>query len=222
MQTPSTCLKLSALIVLAASAVLPAIAQAPGSGPTSTVVYVAGDDLVIKSATGKLLNYSVPGGAKFTVGGKQVDISGLTPGTKITAPINTGSDALIVTSVAVVKGKVYGVTPPDGVTLSLAEGTKDLTVPAGTTFMVDGKKLKVSELKANMMVEATIVTADTTGTAATTAPAQSGALLVAKVGAAAEDLPAAGTHLPLFAALGLSCLALGFVLLTYRKPVNQI
>jgi len=222
MQTPSTCLKLSALIVLAASAALPAVAAGPASGSTSTVVYSGGDDLVIKSADGKLLNYTVPAGTKFTAGGKQVALSSLTPGTKLTAPVSTGSEPLIVTGVNVVKGKVYGVTPPDGVTLSLAEGTKDLVVPSGTTFMVDGKKLGVSDLKNNMMVEATIVTADTTGASATSTPPQSGALLVAKVGAAAEDLPAAGTHLPLFAALGLSCLALGFMLLTYRKPVNQL
>jgi hypothetical protein len=222
MQTPSTCLKLSALIVLAASAVLPAVAQAPSSGPTSTVVYVAGNDLVIKASDGKLLNYSVAAGTKFTTGGKQVPITGLTPGTKLTAPVSAGSDPMIVTGVTVVKGKVYGVTPPEGVTLSLAEGVKDLTVPTGTTFMVDGKKLSVGELKANMVVEATIVTADTTGTSASSTPPLSGALLVAKVGAAAEDLPAAGTHLPLFAALGLSCLALGFMLMTYRKPVNQL
>jgi LPXTG-motif cell wall-anchored protein len=40
--------------------------------------------------------------------------------------------------------------------------------------------------------------------------------------AGAEDLPAAGTHLPLFAALGGACLALGFALLAFRKPVSQI
>jgi hypothetical protein len=222
MQTPSTCLKLATILALAASAALPAVAAGPASGPTSTVVYAGGDDLVIKSADGKLLNYTVPEGTKFTAGGKQVPLSGLTPGTKLTAPVSTGSEPLIVTGVAVVKGKVFGVSPPDGVTLSLTEGTKDLIVPAGTTFMVDGKKLTVGQLKPNMMVEATIVTADTTGASATSTPALSGALLVAKVGAAAEDLPAAGTHLPLFAALGLSCLTLGFVLLTYRKPVNQL
>jgi hypothetical protein len=214
--------KLAALLVLGAASALPAAAQAPTSGPTSTVVYAGGDDLVIKSADGKLLNYSIPAGYKFTTGGKQVPLSGLTPGAKLTAPVAPGTDPLVVTGVQVVKGKVYGITPPDGVTLSLAEGTKDLTVPAGTTFMVDGKALKVGELKNDMMVEATIVTADKAGASAPSTPPQSGALLVSKVGAAAEDLPAAGTHLPLFAALGALCLALGFALLTVRKPAVQL
>jgi hypothetical protein len=222
MQTTSSCLKLVTLLALAASAALPAVAQAPSSGPTSTVVYVAGNDLVIKAADGKLLNYMVAPGSKFTAAGKPATIADLKAGTKLTAPVSAGSDPTIVTGIQVVKGKVYGVTPPDGVTLSLAEGTKDLVVPTGTTFMVDGKPLKVSELKNNMMVEATIVSVDTSGTSASATPALTGALLVAKTGGAAEDLPAAGTNLPLFGGLGLLCLALGFTLINNtRKPVRQ-
>lgn len=219
MQTPSSCLKFAALFALTASAVLPALAQAPASGPTSTVVYAGGDDLVIKSADGKLLNYNVPAGTKLTAGGKQVGVSDLKPGTKLTAPV--AGTAQVVTGVQVVKGKVYGITPPNGVTLSLAEGVKDLTVPAGTTFMVDGKKLAVSDLKNDMMVEATIVTTAADGASAGSAPAQSGALLVAKA-AGEEELPAAGTHLPLFAACGLALLAAGFALMGFRKPAAQI
>jgi hypothetical protein len=219
MQIPSTCLKLAAVLVLASSAALPAAAQA--SGATSTVVYAGGDDLVIKASDGKLLNFTVPKGTTFTTGGKQVSLSELKPGAKLTAPVSTGSDGQIVTSIAVAKGKVFVVTPPDGVTLSLAEGTKELAIPAGTTFMVDGKKLTASELKPGMMVEATIVTTAADGASVASAPPLSGALLIAHE-AGAEDLPAAGTHLPLFAALGAACLAVGFALLAFRKPVSQI
>jgi hypothetical protein len=215
MHTFNPCLKLATLLVLAASTALPAAAQAT-SGPTSTVVYAAGDDLVVKAADGKLLNFTVPAGYKFSAGGKQVSLGDLKPGDKLSAPVTAGTPE-IVTSVAVVKGKVYGVTPPDGVTLSLAEGTKDLAVPAGTTFMVDGKKLAVADLKPNMMVEATIVSIAADGASATATPTQAGALLVARA-AAAEDLPAAATDLPLFGALGLVCLSLGAALLARRKP----
>jgi hypothetical protein len=220
MLTPS--LKLASLVVLAASAALPVAAQTLSSGATSTVVYAAGNDLVIKAADGKLLNYTVAPGAKFTAAGKPATLAELKPGTKLTAPVSIGSDPTLVTGIQVVKGKVYGITPPDGITLSLAEGTKDLTVPAGTTFTVDGKSLKLSELKNNMMVEATIVTTDTTGTSASATPAMSGALLVAKTGGAAEDLPAAGTHLPLFGVLGSVLLVMGFALLSVRKPAVQL
>lgn len=219
MKTPATCLKLATLLVLAASTAMPVLGQA--SGMTSTVVYAGGDDLVIKASDGKLLNFNVPKGTMFTAGGKQVSISELKPGTKLTAPVSTGSDGLIVTSVDVAKGKVFAITPPDGVTLSLAEGTKELSIPTGTTFMVDGKKLAASDLKVGMTVEATIVTIAPDGTSAASAPAMSGALLVAHA-AGAEDLPAAGTNLPLFGAIGAGFLALGFAFLTFRKPVNQL
>ena len=46
-------------LLLAASAVAPSLfaQDKPSSGPTSTVVYIGGNDLVIKSSDGKLLNY---------------------------------------------------------------------------------------------------------------------------------------------------------------------
>ena len=221
-RTSSSYLRIAALFAFAASAALPAaVAEAPSSGPTSTVVYAGGDDVVIKAADGKLLNYSGPAGTKLTAGGKQVGVSELKPGTKLTAPVS--GTPQIVTGVSVVKGKVYGITPPNGVTLSLAEGVKDVVVPAGTTFSVDGKKLSVAELKADMMVEATIVTTTTAadGASATSTPAQSGALLIAKA-AGEEDLPAAGTHLPLYLVLGIGCLSLGAALLVYRRPMQQV
>jgi hypothetical protein len=215
---------LATALLLAVSAAIPALAQAKlSSGASSTVVYVGGDDLVVKSADGKLLNFTVPSGVKFAVGGKQVSLSELKPGAKITAPIVTGFDPKIVSAVSVVKGKVYAVTPPDGVTLLLSEGVKELSVPAGTTFMVDGKSLKVAELKPDMMVEVTIVTtgeADATSASAT--PAMVGTLLVAKT-ASADDMPAAGTSLPLIGIVGAMMLMFGFWLRSSgRKPVREV
>lgn len=218
MQNPSPRLKIAALFVLGVSAVVPALAQAPSSG--STVVYAGGDDVVVKSADGKLLNYMVTPDTKLMAEGKQVPVGELKPGEKLTAAIP--GTPQVVTAVNVVKGKVYGITPPNGVTLSLPEGVKDLTVPEGTTFMVDGKRLTVSQLKSDMVVEATIVTtgSGTDTTTASATPAQSGALLVAKT-ATEEDLPAAGTNLPLFGATGMVLLSAGLGLMAWRrKPVR--
>lgn len=214
MQKQFPSLRLAALFAFAASALLPAIAQAQ-----STVVYAGGNDVVVKSADGKLLNYTVGADSKLNVGGKEVPAGEVKPGSKLTAP--PSGNPQVVTAVNVVKGTVYGITPPDGVTLSLPEGVKDLTVPAGTTFMVDGKRLTVSELKNNMVVEATVVTTGADGSAsATSTPGQSGALLVAKT-ATDADLPAAGTHLPLFAATGLMLFSLGLGLMGWRRPASQ-
>lgn len=220
MQTLSY-VKLAATLVLGASAVLPAAAQAIGSGPTSTVVYAAADDLVVKAADGKLINYTVAPGTKFTAAGKPATLAELKPGTKLTAPVV--GDAKLVASIEVIKGKVYGTTPPDGVTLSLAAGVKDFVVPAGTVFLVDGKKLMYSDLKPGILVEATVVTTAADGATVASAPVpppMTGALLVAHP-AGADDLPAAGTHLPLYGALGASFLMLGFALLGAAKPARR-
>jgi hypothetical protein len=217
--------RLSLAAALLLTACTPSFAQdKPSSGPSSTVVYISGNDLVLKASDGKLLNYTVPSGVKFASGGKQCALAELHPGDTITAPVVTGFDPAIVSAIAVVKGKVYAVTPPDGVTLLLAEGVKELQVPTGTTFMVDGKPMKVSELKPDMMVEATVLTtaADATTASATVVPPLKGVLLVAKT-AAADDMPSAGTSLPTFALLGGLLLILGSALLTFtRKPAHQV
>ncbi len=218
----STRRRLATLLVLAASAALPMAAHAAlSSGPTSTVVYAGGNDLVLKASDGKLLNFTVPNGTKFTAGDKTLTLADLKPGTKLTKPVVTGFDPKVVSSISVQKGKVFGVTPPDGVTLALAEGTKDLVVPTGTNFVVDGNSLKVGQLKPGMMVEATIVTTGADDAAsATSVPPMSGVLLVSNP-PGDGDLPAAGTNLPLYGVLGLLSLSLGFALLRIRKPVKQ-
>jgi hypothetical protein len=198
------------------------------SGATSTVVYVSGNDLVLKSAEGKLLNYTVASGMMFSAEGKQVALADLKPGTKLTKEVSTGFDPEIISGVQVVKGKVFSATPPDVVTLSLAEGIKELTVPAGTKFMVDGKPVTIDALKPNMMVEATVVTTiapdakpEVANAPAPPTPALTGALLVAKtMGDGATALPEAGTNLPLYGVLGFVLLMLGFGLM--RKPVKSV
>jgi LPXTG-motif cell wall-anchored protein len=227
MNLSSRCL--AAALALAMSTVAASAQVKATSGPTSTVVYVSGDDLVVKASDGKLLNYTVAAGTKFTAGTKTLTLAELKPGATLTKEISTGFDPKIVSGVQVVKGKVFAVTPPDGVTLSLADGIKELTVPAGTTFTVDGKAIKIDALKPDMVVEATVVTtiADTAkpevaNAAAPTAPAQTGAVLVAKtLGDDAAALPEAGTKLPLLGVLGLALLTLGAGLFFVRKPVTQ-
>lgn len=200
------------------------------SGATSTVVYVSGNDLVLKSAEGKLLNYTVASGMMFSAEGKQVSLADLKPGMKLTKEVSTGFDPEIISGVQVVKGKVFAATPPDVVTLSLADGIKELTVPAGTKFMVDGKPVMIDALKPNMMVEATVVTTiapdakpEVANAPAPMTPAMTGPVLVAKtMGDGATALPEAGTNLPLYGVLGFVLLALGFGLVKARKPAVNV
>jgi hypothetical protein len=199
------------------------------SGPSSTVVYVGGNDLVIKAADGKLLNYSVAAGTKFTVGSKQETLAELKAGDKLTKEVATGFDPQIVSGVKVVKGKVFAVTPPDTVSLLLAEGIKELTVPSGTTFTVDGKPMTIKELKPEMMVEATVVTTvaedappEVANAPAPPAPTMAGALLVAKtLGSGESSVPLAGTNLPLYGLMGICLLAVGMGMIFWRRPAGE-
>jgi hypothetical protein len=218
-------LVVATVFAFAASAVTAVAQVKASSGPTSTVVYVSGNDLVVKAADGKLLNYNVAPGTTFAAGGKSASLADLKPGTKLTKELSTGFDPQIISGVQVVKGKVFAVTPPDGVTLSLSDGIKELTVPTGTTFTVDGKSVTIDALKPDMMVQATVVTTiadnakpEVANAAAPAAPAQTGALLVAKtLGDGEASVPEAGTNLPLYGVMGFALLMIGGFLML-RKP----
>lgn len=230
MQKSFRYLVVATVFAFAAGGATSAVAQVKASsGPTSTVVYVSGNDLVVKSADGKLLNYQVPAGTMFSTDGKDVPLSALTPGTKLTKAISTGFDPDIIGAVQVVKGKVFAVTPPDTVTLSLADGIKELKVPEHTKFMVDGKELTIAELKPDMLVQATVVTTvapdakpEVANAPAPEAPALEGALLVSKTpGSGDSALPEAGTNLPLYGLLGMILLAMGAGLTFWKRPVRS-
>jgi len=218
MQTSSR-LKLATALILAASAVVPAFAVT--SGPTSTVVYVAGNDLVLKAADGKILNYtSVPAATKFASEGKPLTFAELKPGTQLSAPVSTGTDPQVVATIAVMKAKVYGTAPPDGITLTTPMGAKDFVVPAGVTFMVGGKSLPLTALASDVTIDATIITpaADGADGPIPVPPPLSGTLLIAK----SDELPLAGTNLPLYGLLGFALLLLGFAMLRFRKPASEL
>jgi LPXTG-motif cell wall-anchored protein len=213
MTNPFSRFALTALLALASAA--PAVAALPSSGPTSTVVYVSGSDLVLKASDGSILNYTVPAGYKFTSGGKQVMLADLKPGAALTAPVSTGVDPQVIASIAVTKAKVYAVTPPDAITLILSDGSKDFTVPSGVMFSVGGAATPLASLKPDTMVDVTLLTpaADANPVPPPATPPLSGALLIAKT----EDLPSAGTNLPLYGIAGLCMVLLGVAFLSFRK-----
>ena len=200
-----------AATLFAAITALPLAAQ-------STVVYVGGNDLVVKAADGKVLNYFVPAGTTFASGGATVALAGLAPGASVTVPAAAGTPQ-VVASVQVVKAaKVYGTTPPDGITLTTSMGSKDFIVPTGSTFSVGGKSLALADLASDVAIDATIITpaaADAKVVPPPATPTMVGTLLVLKT----DDLPNAGTNLPLYGAMGLVLLVVGFVLVRRKSVV---
>jgi len=178
----------------------------PEAAIGATVVYVSGNDLLIKATDGRLLNYSVPAGFQFTIASGKVALKDLKAGAVLTGPVATGSEPLVIGHVVTVKAKVYVARPPDTVTLILSDGSQDFIVPAGTMFAVNGASVPLSGLKRNDEVEATLLMA---GKGDGSTPALKGALLVEK----SEDLPQAGSLLPALVLAGFGMVLLGMVMM---------
>lgn len=181
-------------------------AYGPEAAIGATVVYVSGNDLLIKATDGRLLNYSVPAGYQFTIESGKVGLKDLKAGAVLKGPVATGSEPLIIGHVETVKAKVYVARPPDTVTLILSDGSQDFTVPAGTIFAVNGAPVALSGLKRNDEVDVTLLRA---GKGDGSTPALKGALLVEK----SEDLPQAGSLLPAVVAVGIGMIFVGMAML---------
>lgn len=215
---------------------------------SGTVVYVQGNDVVIKGDNGVVKHYTVPEGQTFTMDGKQVSVHQLKVGTHLTQTITTKTVPETVKTVRTIEGKVWHVNAPNTVILTLPDGTnKQYNIPKGQMFEIDGKQQSAFHLKKGMNVSATVVTEEPVTTVSQTTsvsgvappppppPAQPmpdtvAVLLVESPhqpaqptqAAAAEPaptkLPKTGSELPLIGLLGLGSLGAG--LLTRRLRMS--
>src|SRR5437899_7268598 len=176
------------------------------SGPVSKetqvrsgeVVYVSGNDLVVKTDDGQVKHIKVPEGATATVDGQQLSVHDLKPGMKLQQTITTTTTPETVKTVRTIKGKVWQVQPPVGVILTLPDGTnKHYKIPKGQKFDINGQQTDAWGLKKGMNVTATVInetpenvvaqTKTTTGEMppAPATPPQEGVLLIEE-----EEAPA--------------------------------
>jgi hypothetical protein len=138
------------------------------------VVYVAGDDLVVKTDDGQVKHFTVPDDFKFQVDGKEVGVHDLTPGMRLTRTVTTTSVPETVKTVRTITGTVWHVNAPNSVILKLPDNTnKQYNVPKGQTFDINGKKTDVFGLRKGMKVTATVIT-ETPSVTHTTAQTVSG------------------------------------------------
>ena len=124
------------------------------------VVTVSGNDLVVKMADGTLRNFeNVPASAKVTVDGKQLGIHDLKPGMKLQRTITTTSTPMTITTVETVKGKVWAITPPLSIILTLEDGkNQQFKIPEDQKFEVDGQMLDAFAVRKGMNITATKIT----------------------------------------------------------------
>jgi hypothetical protein len=204
------------------------------------VVLVNGNDLVVKMEDGSIRHFpNVPESARVSVGGQELGIHDLKPGMKLERTITVTTTPQTITTVKSVTGKVWHVSPPTSVILTLEDGTnQQFKIPKGQTFMVDGQQTDAWGLKKGMKVSATKIVEEpvtvvehqrqVTGSMPPPPPAPpaDAPILVAVLeptpapaAAPAPELPKTGSWLPLIGLVGslsfLSSLGLGLI----RKAV---
>jgi len=121
------------------------------------VIHVSGNDLVVKMEDGQIVHIPhVAESARVEVDGHELGIHALKPGMKLTRTITTTTTPRVVTTVQTVTGKVWHVTPPNSVILTLEDGShQKFTIPRGQKFTVDGQATDAFGLKKGMNISAT-------------------------------------------------------------------
>ena len=219
-------------------------ATATTESKSGEVVYVSGNELLVKTDDGQLKRFVVPDDAKATVDGKEITVHDLKPGMRLTRTITTTTTPTVVKTVRTIQGKVFHVNPPSSVILTLPDNTnKQYNIPPGQVFNIHGRDVDAFHLRKGMNVAATVITEEpqevsstshsVTGEAAPPPPqipaTTTRAILLIAVPTAtpvqaepAESakatLPQTASANPLLGLIGLLCLATSVVLYVLRSP----
>jgi hypothetical protein len=124
------------------------------------IVAISGNSVVIRMEDGTLKEFdNVPESTTFMVDGQPVNIKTAKVGMKLEKQTVTTTTPKVVTTVETVTGKVWHVSPPTSVILTLENGqNQEFKIPQGQKFMVEGKETDAWGLKKGMNVTATRVT----------------------------------------------------------------
>jgi hypothetical protein len=124
------------------------------------VVYVSGNEVMVKMENGEVRDFpNVSESAKVWVDGKELGIHDVKVGMKLQKTVTTTTIPRVVTTVETVTGKVWHVSPPNNVILTLENGeNQQFKIPKDQKFNVDGQMVDAFGLKKGMNVSATRVT----------------------------------------------------------------
>lgn len=199
------------------------------------VVAVEGNDLIVKMEDGSLRHIpNVPESDRITVDGKEIGIHEVKPGMKLERTIKTITTPKTITTVQSVTGKVWQITPPTSVILTLQDGTNQkFNIPKGQKFTVDGQLVDAWGLKKGMKVTATKIVEEAATelehqkqvTGQMPPPPQPppaeqpiiiAVLHVPATPATPTELPKTASMVPVLALAGFFCIACSFALRVLR------
>jgi hypothetical protein len=197
----------------------------------AVVVLVEGNDLVLKMEDGSIRHIpNVPESRKIDVDGRQLGIHDLKPGMKLQHTLTVTTTPQVVTTVQSVTGKVWHISPPNSVILTLEDGTnQSFKIPKDQKFNVNGEMVDAFALKKGMVVTATKIVEEpetvvahhqkVTGTMPPPPPAPPADVPIlvataeptpapaAETASAPAKLPKTASDLPLIGLLGLLCIS---------------
>ena len=121
-----------------------------------TVVYVNGNNLVVKAEDGSLRHFdNVPESVTVTVDGKQLNVHQLQPGMTIERQTITTTTPKMIKTVQTVQGTVWQVMPPSSVILTMDNGKNQrFTIPQGQKFDINGQQTDAFGLRKGMKISA--------------------------------------------------------------------
>ena len=124
-----------------------------------TVVMVDGNDLVVKMDDGSIRHLAnVSESARVSVDGRELGIHELKPGMHLQKTVTTTTTPKVIVTTQTVTGKVWHVTPPNSVILTLENNENQaFKIPNGQKFTVNGQQTDAFGLKKGMVVSVTKV-----------------------------------------------------------------
>jgi hypothetical protein len=190
------------------------------------VVYVEGNDVVVKSTNGEVRQFEISDNSKFTVDGKDVTVQELKPGMKLTAMITTALPPRWVDTVEVIDVGTVWKSFGSSLIIKTPEGeNKMYRVPKGSKISLGGQEKTLDQLREGDKITATVVRTRPpleTGNATALAlhplatPARVGALLIDEGAKPGEPSGTWGTP-SIIILIVVILLVAGLILLAFRR-----
>jgi hypothetical protein len=123
------------------------------------VVYVEGNDVVIRLTDGEVRQFEIPDSFTFTIDGKHVTVHELKPGMKLTAKITTATAPRWVEAVTITEVGTVWKASGSNLIIKTPEGeNKMYRVPSGGKLTIGGLEKTLDQLHEGDKITATVVT----------------------------------------------------------------
>jgi len=190
------------------------------------VVYVEGNDVVLKSTNGEVRQFEIPDSSKFIIDGESVTVHELKPGMKLTARITTANAPRVVDAVKIIDlGTVWKISGNNLIVRKPDGENKIYRVPSGGKITLEGKEIALNQLHEGDKLTATVVTtraplevgkATSPAPQATATPAKEGVLLIDEGGNPVES-PGIWTTPVIIGLIIVALVVMGLIFLAYRR-----